>query len=270
MESNLLGQVRCASVNQEICVWVLGRTLIRMRVGELIKSVEKSANKIAVSIDPSSSANGVLLTNETEVVIAPRTRTSLPKSSNEEYQLGDPSSGEATKEKADDFLILRALPPEFFKSKKLSDHNDSTIELDATPTDNSQDSLLAFTSLRSFAYLTSAKPDSPTWSRDSKMIASISLKRLPLIQEGSKSDDQRGAQMESRLLHRSEPEVKSTQQSESLHAFLMPSSLVPDRDIIILNCTSTTGALIKSWELFRLVHFRQHIYRLKIPLDVNT
>lgn len=36
VEDNLLAQVRAACVDQEIDVWVLGRTRIRFRVGKLV------------------------------------------------------------------------------------------------------------------------------------------------------------------------------------------------------------------------------------------
>ncbi|ETW75050.1 AAA family ATPase, CDC48 subfamily [Heterobasidion irregulare TC 32-1] len=58
VESTLLSQVRVASVGQEIDVWVLGRTRIRLRV---------------VSLDPSDS-KALILTTNTEVSIAPKTR----------------------------------------------------------------------------------------------------------------------------------------------------------------------------------------------------
>ncbi|KAI0060488.1 AAA-domain-containing protein [Artomyces pyxidatus] len=61
VESTLLSQVRVAAVNQEIDVWVLGRTRIRLRV---------------LSLDPSD-ASALLLTTDTEVYIAPKTR--IPK-----------------------------------------------------------------------------------------------------------------------------------------------------------------------------------------------
>ncbi|KAG9016438.1 Peroxisome biosynthesis protein pex1 [Tulasnella sp. JGI-2019a] len=59
VESHLLSQVRVAAVGQEVDVWVLGRTRIRFRV---------------VSYEPSGPA--VLLSTDTEVVIAPKTRSS--------------------------------------------------------------------------------------------------------------------------------------------------------------------------------------------------
>jgi len=34
VESNLISQVRVANIGQEIDVWVLGRTRVRLRVGE--------------------------------------------------------------------------------------------------------------------------------------------------------------------------------------------------------------------------------------------
>ncbi|KAI9465701.1 AAA-domain-containing protein [Lactarius psammicola] len=58
VESTLLSQVRVAPPNQEVDVWVLGRTRIRLRV---------------LSFEPSS-AKAVLLANDTELSVAPKTR----------------------------------------------------------------------------------------------------------------------------------------------------------------------------------------------------
>ncbi|KAL1736307.1 P-loop containing nucleoside triphosphate hydrolase protein [Schizophyllum commune] len=57
VESTLLSQVRVAKVGQEIDVWVLGRTRVRLLVG---------------SLDVSSKSNAALLTTDTEISIAPK------------------------------------------------------------------------------------------------------------------------------------------------------------------------------------------------------
>ncbi|KAF8637996.1 hypothetical protein AX16_010628 [Volvariella volvacea WC 439] len=61
VESTLLSQVRVAKVGQEIDVWVMGRTRVRLRV---------------VSLDPPSKGNASLLATDTEVSIAPKLRNS--------------------------------------------------------------------------------------------------------------------------------------------------------------------------------------------------
>ncbi|KAG8215478.1 P-loop containing nucleoside triphosphate hydrolase protein [Butyriboletus roseoflavus] len=58
VESTLLSQVRVAKVGQEIDVWVLGHTRVRLLV---------------VSLDPSTRGNAALLTTDSEVSIAPKT-----------------------------------------------------------------------------------------------------------------------------------------------------------------------------------------------------
>ncbi|KAJ7690688.1 P-loop containing nucleoside triphosphate hydrolase protein [Mycena rosella] len=57
VEATLLSQVRVAKIGQEIDVWVLGRTRVRLRV---------------VGIEPESKGNALLLTTNTEVSIAPK------------------------------------------------------------------------------------------------------------------------------------------------------------------------------------------------------
>ncbi|TFY54857.1 hypothetical protein EVJ58_g8610 [Rhodofomes roseus] len=57
VESTLLSQVRVAAIGQEIDIWVLGRTRVRLRV---------------VSLEPSTAGKALLLTTSTEVSIAPK------------------------------------------------------------------------------------------------------------------------------------------------------------------------------------------------------
>ncbi|KAJ4483721.1 P-loop containing nucleoside triphosphate hydrolase protein [Lentinula aciculospora] len=57
VESTLLSQVRVAKVGQEINVWVLGRTRVRLKI---------------VSIDPQAKSNALLLSTNTEVSISPK------------------------------------------------------------------------------------------------------------------------------------------------------------------------------------------------------
>ncbi|KAG7449775.1 AAA-domain-containing protein [Guyanagaster necrorhizus] len=57
VESTLLSQVRVANIGQEIDVWVLGRTRVRLTV---------------VSLDPTNKSKVLLLTTDTEVSIAPK------------------------------------------------------------------------------------------------------------------------------------------------------------------------------------------------------
>ncbi|KZP06536.1 PEX-1N-domain-containing protein [Athelia psychrophila] len=95
VEDTLLGQVRVAKIGQEIDVWVLGRTRVRLRV---------------VSLDPPSKADALLLTTNTEVHIAPKLRNAGPTApkkaqtatSTQENALGPAAKAPST--------ILRVLP----------------------------------------------------------------------------------------------------------------------------------------------------------------
>ncbi|ESK93670.1 likely peroxisomal biogenesis aaa atpase pex1 [Moniliophthora roreri MCA 2997] len=66
VESTLLSQVRVARINQEIDVWVLGRTRVRLKV---------------VSLDPQTKDNALLLSTNTEVSIAPKAHKRQPRKS---------------------------------------------------------------------------------------------------------------------------------------------------------------------------------------------
>lgn len=73
VEDNLLSQVRVVSKEQEINVWVMGKTLIRFRVCKLRPVSIGSLRFIcAVSLDPPKSPQ--LLSTNTELVIAPKSR----------------------------------------------------------------------------------------------------------------------------------------------------------------------------------------------------
>ncbi|EEB98281.1 hypothetical protein MPER_02239, partial [Moniliophthora perniciosa FA553] len=66
VESTLLSQVRVARINQEIDVWVLGRTRVRLKV---------------VSLDPQTKDSALLLSTNTEVSIAPKAHKRPPRKS---------------------------------------------------------------------------------------------------------------------------------------------------------------------------------------------
>ena len=82
VESTLLSQVRVAVVGQEIDVWVLGRTRVRLNVGGYVLCLPGSLalTVLTVSTEPAS-GKALLLTNSTEVSIAPklRSKTKVPK-----------------------------------------------------------------------------------------------------------------------------------------------------------------------------------------------
>ncbi|KAF9238473.1 P-loop containing nucleoside triphosphate hydrolase protein [Melanogaster broomeanus] len=95
VESTLLSQVRVAKLGQEIDVWVLGRTRVRLTV---------------VSLEPSTKGNAALLTTDTEVSIAPkahsRQRAAAPAKStaSEDNILKQPSKPSFPED------VLRVLP----------------------------------------------------------------------------------------------------------------------------------------------------------------
>lgn len=75
VESTLLSQVRVAFIGQEVDVWVLGRTRVRLNVGacRFRLCAPCSSHSLLVSSDPSS-GKALLLTTSTEVSIAPKLR----------------------------------------------------------------------------------------------------------------------------------------------------------------------------------------------------
>ncbi|KAG7090976.1 hypothetical protein E1B28_010043 [Marasmius oreades] len=96
VESTLISQVRVAKIGQEIDIWVLGRTRVRLKV---------------VSLDPQPKNNALLLGTNTEVSIAPKPHKRQTKA--EFSDLHAPNGvGRETKEKAVELhpIILRVLP----------------------------------------------------------------------------------------------------------------------------------------------------------------
>ncbi|RPD58266.1 AAA-domain-containing protein [Lentinus tigrinus ALCF2SS1-7] len=115
VESTLLSQVRVAFVGQEIDVWVLGRTRVRLNV---------------VSLQPST-GKALLLTNSTEVSIAPKVRAktkqakgaSVNKAGKAASVNGPPSQTTPPPEKVKaprPAKTLRLLPQRFLRDLPLS------------------------------------------------------------------------------------------------------------------------------------------------------
>ena len=94
VETTLLSQARVAAVGQELALWVLGRTLVRLKVGAWGSSMchLHLLIMVPVSVAPSSKTNALLLGTDTEVVVAPKTRAPL-KPSNGHAISGQQSAG---------------------------------------------------------------------------------------------------------------------------------------------------------------------------------
>ncbi|KAF8895717.1 P-loop containing nucleoside triphosphate hydrolase protein [Gymnopilus junonius] len=118
VESTLLSQVRVAKVGQEIDVWVLGRTRVRLRV---------------TSLDPAPKNNVLLLTTNTEVSIAPKLHRSkdfvVPKPLINGHQIpnGKPIVKDESKAPSDTPTttteVLRVLPLRLVPALKFPEHN---------------------------------------------------------------------------------------------------------------------------------------------------
>lgn len=110
VESTLLSQVRVVKVGQEINVWVMGRTRVRLTVGgPPIKTYNWSISAQrtpSVRLETSSKADIAILTTDTELSIAPKTHRRLKDVSH------DISSKEDSAEKLSDppETVLRVLP----------------------------------------------------------------------------------------------------------------------------------------------------------------
>lgn len=105
VESTLLSQVRVAQVGQELDVWVLGRTRVRLK---------------AVSIDPSGGSSPLLLSTNTEISIAPklsRSRQPVPPRSSTQRKTKPTGNAPVKSADAPVSLTLRTLPPRFLSEE---------------------------------------------------------------------------------------------------------------------------------------------------------
>jgi peroxin-1 len=113
VESTLLSQVRVAMVGQEINVWVLGRTRVRLQIGRFCRIVGSQLRTKAstVSLDPSTRGNALLLTSGTEVSIAPKLRKDKSRVSASPAAITEKVEGKTQdKETRRRSRVLRVLP----------------------------------------------------------------------------------------------------------------------------------------------------------------
>ncbi|KAG6920030.1 hypothetical protein DXG01_010098 [Tephrocybe rancida] len=141
VESTLLSQVRVAKVGQEIDVWVMGRTRVRLRVGALNLSIHATSNSAgpihaAVSVDPSSKGSALLLTTNTEVSIAPKLHRSSRRadtSSRQDTPQDVPRVATSKERYKRDSHVLRNLPHGIF-NVALPDYSGSELVGFVSPT----------------------------------------------------------------------------------------------------------------------------------------
>ncbi|KAJ2955751.1 hypothetical protein NQZ79_g8299 [Umbelopsis isabellina] len=93
VEENLLSQLRVVYPNQLITIWIHGRTLVRLQVGEM-----------------SPKAPYIKLTNITEVIVAPKVRNKNTKVFDETTAIND-----LQKQQTSPHICLRALPHSYSK-----------------------------------------------------------------------------------------------------------------------------------------------------------
>ncbi|KIK68962.1 hypothetical protein GYMLUDRAFT_80351 [Collybiopsis luxurians FD-317 M1] len=108
VESTLLSQVRVAKVGQEINVWVLGRTRVRLKI---------------VSLDPQPKNNALLLGTNTEVSIAPKLHANKQiRAKGSEHANGGLVKAEALQPKPAQISsqILRVLPASILSREQIS------------------------------------------------------------------------------------------------------------------------------------------------------
>ncbi|EAU91532.2 peroxisome biogenesis factor 1 [Coprinopsis cinerea okayama7 len=120
VESTLLSQVRVAKIGQEINVWVLGRTRVRLTV---------------TGLEPQNKGNALLLTTNTEVSIAPKLHKSQSPAKKPVKPDGKPTppqekqsaSESSSKQLPAATAVLRVLPSNLCPGLDFSETKDSEI-----------------------------------------------------------------------------------------------------------------------------------------------
>ncbi|CAO3684390.1 unnamed protein product [Umbelopsis ramanniana] len=93
VEENLLSQLRVVYPNQLITIWIHGRTLVRLQIGDMSPKVPY-----------------MKLTNNSEVIVAPKVRNTNPKGSDESTAIND-----LKKQQTSPHVCLRTLPVNFIE-----------------------------------------------------------------------------------------------------------------------------------------------------------
>ncbi|KAI5890368.1 AAA-domain-containing protein [Schizophyllum commune H4-8] len=214
VESTLLSQVRVAKVGQEIDVWVLGRTRVRLLVG---------------SLDVSSKTNAALLTTDTEISIAPKPHR-RGAASTKGRAPAEPSSETSSKPQTHPkSTLLRVLPS----------------RLTAPTPEYSGPELLGYVSKSTFRKL-DAGADSP-----GGLYKKARVKRLsPPVDPSAGPSTSNDATPAPRILSAGKEAVteeKSEDDAETIYVGVLDG--IPDRSIVLPVLTHG----IEEWDMVRLV-----------------
>ncbi|KAJ3890822.1 P-loop containing nucleoside triphosphate hydrolase protein [Lentinula edodes] len=117
VESTLLSQVRVAKVGQEINVWVLGRTRVRLKIGTFIVPF--------LSLAPQAKNDALLLSTNTEVSISPKLHANR-RAHAKEPTVNGTADAVVPKSIPQPFQILRVLPNHVL-SKPLTTYSGSEV-----------------------------------------------------------------------------------------------------------------------------------------------
>ncbi|KAJ7745492.1 P-loop containing nucleoside triphosphate hydrolase protein [Mycena maculata] len=220
VESTLLSQVRVAKTGQEIDVWVLGRTRVRLRV---------------VSIEPEAKGNALLLTTNTEVSIAPKlhVKKQPPHVNGVQKTSGGAETSPLTKEAstagpAISPQVLRVLPPHLF-SLPFPEHTGTEV--------------LAYVSPAAFLLL------QPNASEDDGLYHKTLLKRLPPPIDPSAPPPAGPPSPLPRVLKPGTADVDADAgPSESAELYVRGVAGVPASHVVLV----TIPGIAEDWDLVRL------------------
>ncbi|KAK7473010.1 Peroxisome biosynthesis protein pex1 [Stygiomarasmius scandens] len=226
VESTLLSQVRVAKIGQEIDVWVLGRTRVRLKV---------------VSLDPRPKNNALLLSTNTEVSIAPKLHSRQQKALSKSTSKDNSSSSNGTPITASSSA----------KSKPTLNTTSQTLRVLPrrvpslhTPTYNGTE-ILGYVSLRTFANLfPSTEPGTTTYRK-------VAYRRLQPPSDPSESQSgQEPALPAPKVLNPGEKEKdKSEPVTESDDVFICSTAGIVEQHIVFPNLPKD----VEEWDLVRFI-----------------
>ncbi|KAH7922507.1 AAA-domain-containing protein [Leucogyrophana mollusca] len=243
VESTLLSQVRVAKIGQEINVWVLGRTRVRLKV---------------VSLDPQSKSNALLLTTDTEVSIAPKTRQKGNPRSSQSVSATTPNSVssptkdlEATPVTKNNYPphILRVLPSRILPSR-----------LHASPT---KTETIVYVAPHTLSLLTGSSYPLPPGFKDEFFRASYRYLIPPANPTEASKPTAPEPEAEPRVLT---PGVKGAEKNEVKDMFWIGTScLVLESHVVFTKEVPGVG----DWDLIR-AQLEPLVLRSNPPTDTKT
>jgi len=234
-----------AKIGQEIDVWVLGRTRVRLKVGTLniFILINDSLTFFTVSLDPQPKNNALLLSTNTEVSIAPKLHSRQQKALSKSTSKDNSSSSNGVPITASSSAKSKPTLNTISQTLRVLPRRVLSLQ---TPTYNGTE-ILGYVSPRTFANLfPSIEPGTTTYRK-------VVYRRLQPPSDPSESQSgQEPALPAPKVLNPGEKEKdKSEPVSESDDVFICSTAGIVEQHIVFPNLPKD----VEEWDLVRYVRF---------------